>query len=129
MRAVALVLACVLTRACGGSAPVSSVSNAGPGGEPGQTVDLEPQAARAGPEYVGTGETWDGVFTLGDTTVTMTVEGVFARVRASGIADGGTYLVTADGKLVLYVERIGDALLTTARPEVYRRDSLVAVPQ
>lgn len=58
----------------------------------------------------------------------MTADGEFARSRPNGVADGGTYLVTADGKLVLFVERIGESRLTTARPEVFSRADLVPAP-
>lgn len=124
MRALAVLLACVLAGACGGSAPETGPSNAGTGGEPGQTADLEPQVSR-GRDYVGTGETWAGEFVMGNATLTMTTEGDFTRVRPGGATDGGSYLVTEDGRLVLFVERVGDARLTTARPEVFPRTELV----
>lgn len=95
---------------------------------PGQTVDLEPQVGRAESEYVGTGEAFDGPFTLGDASLAMTAAGEFTRTRTNGVVDGGSYLVTSDGKLVLFIERIGDARLTSARPEVHPRQELVPAP-
>lgn len=130
MRALVVALACAVAAGCGGrpetAGPVTS--NTSTGGVPGQTVDLEPQAARAESEYVGTGEAFDGPFTLGDASVVMTAAGDFTRTRPNGVVDGGSYLVTADGKLVLFVERIGDARLTSARLEVHQRQELAPAP-
>lgn len=130
VRALPLLLAVVLVGACGGSreAPEPLLSNAPPAGEPGQTADLEPQTARPGSEFVGTGEAFDGPFTLGDAAIVMTVQGEFTRTRPSGSTDAGSYLVTEDGRLVLFLERIGESRLTTARPEVHLRSELVPAP-
>lgn len=130
MRAFVVALACAMAIGCGGRSdtPAPAPSNTGTGGEPGQTVDLEPQVARAETEYVGTGEAFDGPFTLGDASLAMTAAGEFTRTRPNSVADGGTYLVTADGKLVLFVERIGESRLATARPEVFLRADLVPAP-
>jgi hypothetical protein len=130
VRAIVVALACAIATGCGGGSetPGPVPSNTGTGGEPGQTVDLEPQAGRSGPEYVGTGEGFDGPFALGDASLSMAADGEFVRTRQNGVADGGTYLVTADGRLVLFVERIGESRLGTARPEVFSRSDLVPAP-
>ena len=130
MRALVVALACAVAAGCGGGTETAGpvTSNTSTGGVPGQTVDLEPQAARAESEYVGTGEAFDGPFTLGDASVVMTAAGEFTRTRPNGVVDGGSYLVTADGKLVLFVERIGDARLTSARLEVHQRQELAPAP-
>ena len=130
MRAILVALACAIATGCGGGSDtgVPVTSNTSTGGVPGQTVDLEPQVARAESEYVGTGEAFDGSFRLGDAALAMTVAGEFTRTRTNGVVDGGSYLVTTDGRLVLFVERIGDAKLTTARPEVHSRIDLAPAP-
>lgn len=130
MRAFVVALACAMAIGCGGRSdtPAPAPSNTGTGGVPGRTVDLEPQVARAETEYVGTGEAFDGPFTLGDASLAMTAAGEFTRTRSNGVVDGGSYLVTADGKLVLFIERIGDTRLTTARPEVHPRTELAPAP-
>ena len=130
MRAFVVAMVCAISTGCGGGseAPVPVPSNVSTGGVPGQTVDLEPQVARAETEYVGTGEAFDGPFTLGDASLAMTAAGEFTRTRSNGVVDGGSYLVTVDGKLVLFVEKIGESRLATARPEVFSRAELVPAP-
>lgn len=130
MRALPLLLAIALVGACGGTrkSPEPLLSNAPPAGEPGQTADLEPQPARSGTEFAGTGEAFDGPFALGDAALVMTADGEFTRTGASGRTDAGSYLVTEDGRLVLFVERIGESKLGTARPEVHLRSELVRAP-
>ena len=130
MRALVVALACLISVACGGGAetPQPLLTNAAPAGEPGQTADLEPQSDRTGTHFVGTGEAFDGTFALGGAALTMTATGEYTRVRANGATDGGSYLVTEDGRLVLFLERIGESRLTSATPEVHSRAELIPAP-
>lgn len=125
MRLPAVLLVCLAVAACSASRPPGPASNANSQVEPGQSVDLEPQAARDGEEFTGSGEALEGTFVLGEATLTMTPEGEFSRIGPGGVADGGSYLVTQDNRLVLFVEWIGEVRLTTARPEVLQRSLLV----
>lgn len=126
MRTVAVVaaIACVWATACAAPPEPPRVINAPASVEPGQTVDLEPQESGGTGSETGTGETLEGAFTAGGAAIALSADGSFTRV-AGGRTEAGTYLITADGRVVLFVEQIGDQRLTTVRKEVVAREALV----
>jgi hypothetical protein len=109
-------------------------------GEPADTTDdgaeshpytgpLEPQDPVDRVEARGTGRTMNGTYSLrvpvgnvSAATLVFTSDGAYSRaltVGGSPRSDSGTYLIDGDGRLVLFVERRGDAQFTTAVRETY----------
>jgi hypothetical protein len=103
-------------------------------GEPSVDPDAPKLEAQAPPEelqLVNSGETLTGVYTLESpappllaATITFTPEGEFERSRTiagerGARKDSGSYVIETGGRLVLWVERSGDAMYSSAVPEQY----------
>lgn len=92
-----------------------------------RTADGVDDTAPVAPaEYHSSGRVISGVFALrkppGDITMTFTADGSWTRVDGAGPSartTGGSYLIDDQGHLVSYLERIGDARLSTADEAVF----------
>jgi hypothetical protein len=93
--------------------------------------DLEAQQALHGGELVNSGRTLSGVYDLAgpinnltSARYVFTEQGAYSRTRAfdaapAAVTESGSYLIDADGRLVIYIEQSEGVRQTSASREIY----------